>query len=98
MQNPYSLSAGDSLDVQVLFRGRHVANELVYASYDGFHSHGNAGDHVNAVNTRTDSNGIARILLEKAGHWFVRLIRMEKVGRDGIDYESHWATLTFEIK
>jgi len=98
MQNPYSLSAGDSLDVQVLFCGKPAANQLVYASYEGFHSHSNAGEHVDAVNTRTDSNGIARIPLEKAGHWFVRLIHMEKVNRDGIDYESHWATLTFEVK
>ena len=97
MQNPYLLSAGDTLNVQVLFRGKPVANELVYSSYAGFHSHNDTGEHANAVNTRTDSEGIARIPLEKAGHWFVRLIHMEKAGRDGVDYESNWATLTFEI-
>jgi uncharacterized GH25 family protein len=98
LQNPYSLSAGDSLDVQVLFQGKPVANELVYASYGGFHAHDDAGGHAHAVNARTDSDGIARIPLEKNGHWFVRLIHMEKSGEEGINYESNWATLTFEVK
>ena len=98
MQNPYLLSAGDTLDVQVLFRGKPLADELVYAGYAGLHGHSDSGEHADAVNARTDRNGIARIPLEQAGHWFVRLIHMEKAGADGIDYRSNWATLTFEIK
>ena len=30
--------------------------------------------------------------------WSLRLIRMVKVAEEGVDYESNWATLTFEAK
>ena len=83
LQNPYALKVG----------------ELVYSSYAGFHGHDDKGEHVNAIETRTDANGIAKLKIEKAGQWFVRLIHMEEIaGKENHNYESNWATLTFEIK
>ena len=96
--NPADLEVGDSLEVLVLADGQPVPGQLVYASYDGFHSHGESGDHREAVSTRTDDSGTAAIPISRAGRWYVRLIRMVPVDEEGVDYESNWATLTFEVR
>lgn len=98
MQNPYTLKLGGVLPVQVLRAGKPVANQLVYASYDGHHAHDESGAHREAISTRTDGNGKASITLSKKGRWYIRLIHMAKSDEEGVDYESNWATLTLEIK
>ena len=40
---------------------------------------------------------IVQTSLSVAGRWYVRLIRMLAVNDGEADYESNWATLTFEI-
>ena len=97
-QNPYSLKVNDELEVRLLRAGKPAANQLVYASYGGFHDHSDTDGHLVAVKTRTDKNGIAKIPLSKPGHWYVSSIYMEKSPDEGIDYESNWTTLTFELK
>jgi len=98
LQNPYALKVGEMLEVLVLRDGQPVANQLVYASYEGYHKHGDKGGHIEAVNTRTNANGVAPIKLSRAGKWYVRLIHMVASDKEGVDYESNWATLTFEMK
>jgi len=95
--NPASLDVGDTVGFLVLANGEPVEDQLVYASYDGFHSHDGTGDHREAVKARTDENGVVKIELSKAGRWYVRLIRMLPVDEEGADYESNWATLTFAV-
>ena len=97
-ENPFSLSVGETLPVVVLSEGKPVKNQLMYASYAGFHRHDDGGKHVEAVQTRTDSKGVAEIKIDKKGLWYVRLIHMVPSAEEGVDYESNWATLTFEIK
>ena len=96
--NPYAIRVGDTLPVQILLRGKPLSNQLVYASYVGFHKHDDDGQHVEAVQTRTDVHGKADIKITKSGIWYIRLIHMIACDDDGIDFESNWATLTFEIK
>ena len=96
-QNPYELKAGDVLSVQVLRDGKPVASRFVYASYAGYHSHDDQGGQVAAVKTRTAAAGMAKINLEKSGQWYIRLIHMVASGRKDVDFESNWATLTFEV-
>lgn len=98
LQNPYDLKVNDDLQLQLLSNGQPVSDQLVYASYGGFHSHSDTGGHVEAVKTRTDNSGVATITLSKAGPWYVRTIHMVKSKEENVDYESNWATLTFEIK
>ncbi|MDH3708260.1 MAG: DUF4198 domain-containing protein [Cyclobacteriaceae bacterium] len=98
VQNPYDLKVNGDLQVQLLSKGQPVSNQLVYASYAGFHGHSDTGGHVEAIKTRTNNKGVATITLSKAGHWYVRAIHMVKSNEEGVDYESNWATLTFEIK
>jgi uncharacterized GH25 family protein len=95
--NPNSLKVGDNLNLQLLKNGKPLKDELVYASYAGFHGHGDDGSHVEAIKTRTDANGLVKLLLSKAGQWYVRNINMVKSTETGVDYESNWATITFEV-
>ena len=97
--NPYELGAGDELRVRFLRAGEPVANQLVYANYEGHHVHDEAGEHVEAVTARTDGDGVATIPLSGTGRWYVRTIHMaERTGEAEVDYESNWATLTFEVR
>jgi uncharacterized GH25 family protein len=97
MQNPATLATGDSLEFLVLAEGEPVTNQLVYASYEGFHSRDETGAHREAAALRTDDKGVARVELTQSGRWYLRLIRMLPSADLGVDYESNWATLTFEV-
>jgi uncharacterized GH25 family protein len=97
-QNPFALSMGETLSVQFLLAGTPVAGQRVYASPEGFHGHDELGRHVEAVSTRTDEDGMARIRLSREGRWYVRTIHMAEVNEPDVDYQSNWATLTFEVQ
>jgi hypothetical protein len=51
-----------------------------------------------APGVRSDANGVARVKLAGGGKWFVKFIHMTKLGQSDPDYESKWASLTFEIR
>jgi len=96
LANPSQLCAGDTLEVEVLAEGEPVPGQLLYASYEGFDGHDEGGSHREAIATRTDVEGVGQIELVKAGRWYVRLIRMLESPDEEVEYESNWATLTFE--
>lgn len=97
--NPYSLTVGDRLGVRILHNGKPVANQIVYASYDGYHGHDSSGGHTEAHAMRTDKDGRAGFVVDHAAKWYVTFIHMEKLASDpDADYESTWATLTFEVQ
>jgi hypothetical protein len=99
LQNPYDLSAGDTLELLFLSEGRPVSDQIVYAGYEGYEAGAGAGEHRDPVQTRTDDGGIARLPLERAGKWYARVIHMVRVPDDPeVDYESNWATVSFEIR
>jgi uncharacterized GH25 family protein len=94
-QNPYDLKFGKEVSFRVLYRGKPLANQLVRASYDGFHGHDASGNHINAHSMRTDKDGRAKFLLSNKALWYISLIYMQKVSEPDVDYESNWATATF---
>ena len=99
LTNPYELRRGDELRVRFLRAGRPVANQLVYANHEDHHGHDAAGEHVEAVTTRTNADGVATIPLSGTGRWYVRTIHMvEMTSETDVDYESNWATLTFQVR
>ena len=97
-QNPYTLKKGDELGFQVLRNGKPVINQLVYASYAGFHEHADEGSHVETATMRTNSKGFGKVAISENGEWYLRVIHMVKSDKEGIDYESNWATFTFQIQ
>lgn len=91
-QNPYALKVGQTIAVLCLLDGRPLVDQFVIAGWE------TKDGKLESINARTDAKGIARFKLSSAGKWFVKLIHMEPVSEAGLNYESKWATLTFEIK
>ena len=46
---------------------------------------------------RTDQAGEGKLVVG-VGQWYVKFIHMARIASDSIDYESKWASLTFEIR
>jgi len=94
MVNPYTLQKGATLRVKTLVDGKPAGNQ--YVLYGG-ELPNNAGG-IEQKSTRSDAQGVASIPLSVAGVWYIKFINMAKVARDSVDYESKWATLTFEVR
>lgn len=78
--------------------GEPVADQIVRASCEGFHAHDASGGHINSYTLRTDKDGRARFLLSNKALWYISLIHMQKIDDTEADYESNWATITFQVK
>jgi len=93
LENPYSLAKGATLSVRTLVDGKAAANQFVLYGGTG------ANDaSFEQKSVRSDANGIAKIPLTVSGVYYVKFINMAPVGRGGIDYESKWASLTFQVR
>lgn len=93
LENPYSLGVGSTMRVRALVDGKAAANQLVVSG-----GRTPSGARLRESRVRTDASGVARIRLTSRGQWYVKFINMVPFGGpEKIDYESKWATLTFEI-
>lgn len=93
MQNPYSIATGAVLRVRALANGRPLRRQEVL--YGGETAAGAAlAEHT----ARTDRNGDVFVPLRAAGTWYVKFVRMIRSRADSVDYESNWATLTFQVR
>lgn len=94
LENPYTLKPGAALRVRTLVDGQPAANQYVL-----FGGRTPSGARIAQRNTRSDANGVATIPLSSRGTWYVKFIRMVKLQGDAeADYESKWATVTFELR
>ena len=91
-KNPYSLKRGETIPILCLLNGKPLTNQFITAGWETI------DNKIHSVNARSDAGGIVRFALTNSGKWFVKTIHMEKVAEPGLDYESKWATLTFEMK
>jgi uncharacterized GH25 family protein len=90
-KDPYQLKAGESLPVRVLLRGAPAKDLEVRSAVAG-----PAGSKTETLG-RTDANG--RIMVPVvSGKWRLHAIYMARVSDPEADWESLWATLTFEIR
>lgn len=94
LSNPYELSVGDSMSVKLLFMSVPLSNQIVHISS---RTDKEVKD-VKEKETKTDANGEITFMIEEKGKWYVASIHMQESEEEGIDYESNWATLTFEVK
>jgi hypothetical protein len=93
LDNPYTLKHGGTLRVRCLVDGRPVAGLAVLAG-----GRTPDGSRMQRREVASDADGIAAIPLDARGHWYVKFIHMVPVNEPGLDYESKWATLTFEVR
>ena len=94
--NPYDLTVGDTLGFQITYDSKPIANQLVYASYQDFPGGDEAAAH--AITVRSDEKGLANFEIKAKGIWYISLIHMKKIDDPDADYQSDWATVTFEIR
>jgi uncharacterized GH25 family protein len=96
-RNPGDVKLGETMTFRVLFQGKPVANQFVRVSRAGFHSHDASGNHTSALTVRTDPQGEGRFTVNSKALWYISLIHMQKVDQKDADYESNWATVTFNL-
>jgi hypothetical protein len=92
-KDPYVLKIGEQLPVQVFFKGKPAPGLSVEAAWAGTQGKG-----VKRVGT-TDGQGRILVPLNAAGKWRLHSIKMERCGEPAVaDWESYWASLTFEVR
>jgi len=91
LANPYAARVGQTIGFRCLVDGAPVARQYVIAGSD------NGSGKLAERGFRSDSAGVVRVPITRRGKWYVKFIRMDPV-RDSVDYESKWASLTFEIR
>ena len=95
LANPYALKPGATLGFKCLVDGKPAPDQFVTIGGRA----GSTGDaHLPARTARCDREGIVRVSLDRAGRWYVEFIHMERVNDGKVDYESKWATITFEVR
>ncbi|UWX55928.1 DUF4198 domain-containing protein [Maribacter litopenaei] len=94
LNNPFEITLGDRIAFKLLRDGKPLANHTVHysTSVPGQDAH----DGENSV--KSNALGLVSIQPTSTGKWYVATIHMENKEGDVVDYESNWATLTFEIK
>ncbi len=91
--NPYELNVGDVILVHCLVDGEPVAGQLVIAGGHG------ANGAIDQTERRTRADGSVSFTISETGRWYIKFINMVKLESEpDIDYESKWATLTFEVR
>lgn len=90
LTNPYAVQVGDTLAFIALVDGKPMREQIVIAGGDY------QGRERALVRERSDARGAARFVISEPGRWFVKFIHMIPAP-GGVDYESQWATLTFEV-
>ena len=89
LQNPFELAVGETIEFQLMYKGEPLANEVVHFS----------SDNTSKVSASiTDDDGEFTFEIDKTGKWYVATIHMVESTEAGLDYESNWATLTFEVR
>lgn len=94
LKNPYKLSIGDEMSFKLLYLGEPLGNQIVHIS-----SRLNM-DTKDGKETAlsTNENGEVSFTISNEGHWYIATIHMLESNEEDFDYESNWATLTFEVK
>ena len=90
--NPYKLKMGATIEILCLKDGKPLVGQTVLTGRE------TGGKLAAEKSVRSDSNGIIKIKLDEAGKWYAKFINMVKIDDPKLNYESKWATLTFEIK
>lgn len=92
-KDPYNLKAGEQLPVQVRFHGKPAPGLSLEAAWAGPQGKGTQRVGI------TDSEGRIEVPLKTAGKWRLHTIKMERCSEPAAaDWESFWASLTFEVR
>jgi uncharacterized GH25 family protein len=88
--NPLKLRAGETMRVRVLHEGKPLAGALVKAIA--------LEDPDNTLSARSEKDGRVSLRLARRGAWLIEAVHMVPAPTEtGADWESLWASLTFEL-
>jgi len=89
-ENPSVLQPGQELSVRLLYEGNPLSAALVVAM--------NRDEPDKRLAARSDSDGRATFRLARAGPWLIKAVHMVPAPPETrADWESLWASLTFEV-
>ena len=91
-ENPYKLRVGDTINLLCTVDGRPVPNQFVMAGWES------RDGNLHFLSQRTNAAGLVSFKLAGAGKWYVKFIHMTELSQSDLNYESKWASLTFEIQ
>ncbi len=95
MENPFNLKRGSEFPVQVLFKGKPLADATIKATYAGFSDQPNTF----AATVKTDPKGVARVKLSEKGKWFCTVTHeIPYPEKQECDTEKYNTTFTFDVK
>ena len=93
LENPYGAKVGVRLGFRCLVEGKPIPNQ--YVQFGG--RSGSRGDQRLAAGAaRADKNGVVWVTINRPGRWYVKFTHMARVDDGTVNYESKWASLTFE--
>ncbi len=91
LANPQTRLADGALPMQLMFNGEPLEGALVKAWHQG-------NNQITVLRARTDARGRFTYRLPWSGVWMVSVVHMVPVnGEPGVDWDSHWGNLTFEL-
>lgn len=90
LENPYKKDLNDYIDFKVLHKNEPEHGIMVIAF--------SKKKPALMQQVRSDRRGIARIKLDQYGPWLVKAVKIIKLENQKADWQSHWASLTFEMK
>lgn len=88
-KDPTTLRPGEDLPLRVLLQGKPLPSFSVALVREG-ETHG--------VLKTTDEQGRVTFPITKAGRWMLRATDLRRSSKPGADWESDFATLTFEVR
>jgi len=94
LKNPYKLSIGDEMSFKLLYLEKPLSNQTVHVSS---RMNINVKDG-QETSLKTNKKGEVSFTISNEGYWYIATIHMLESNEDHFDYESNWATLTFEVK
>jgi len=93
LADPYAVKPGGMLPVRVLLRGKPAAGLQLETAW----AHGT--EQKTTPIGKTDAEGRIDVPLARAGLWRLHSLKMERCAEPKVaDWESFWASLTFEIR
>lgn len=87
--NPYAGAVQKDFPMTLLYRGQPLRDALVIAI--------NRDDPAGRLRARTDRDGRVSFRLPRAGVWLIKAVHMIPSSDHDVDWESFWASLTFDL-
>lgn len=88
--NPLKLKSGDYLECLILFNGQPAPHQMVKVWSI-------LGNRAMLQNAYTENDGKVKFPISNPGPWMVSFVKMVPSQKEGVDYESMWASYVFGI-